>query len=207
MPTAATATAAMAGKKDPRKKIGATVWAKAEHVTRDLKRIHGLNYKTLWVSGTVTKVDKRLGFENAKRMTSFITSSYQVGEVLGEPNMKEYEISLQNLKANDPRLSTATATLPAEATATLPAPSAVRVETVVEETPLPPLLQPPTPTTEVDEGELADLDEVLPAAVGAGRRDLPGEGVLADPPGEPEHPAEEARAARCPSYTSPSPRD
>ena len=93
----------MAGEKDSRVVVGGTVWARAEAVSRDYKRILGNQYKTKWVQGTVINVEKRKASDTAKRATTYVEARYVCGEDKNkEPLYKFKTIPLQSLKAKDP---------------------------------------------------------------------------------------------------------
>ena len=82
---------------DTRKIVGGVVFAKAEAVSHDCKRIYGgagLSKKRL--RGTVLEVLSRKG-DGAKKSTTYIKALYKVGT-----NDKEKILALQSLKAVDP---------------------------------------------------------------------------------------------------------
>jgi hypothetical protein len=81
---------------DTRRIVGGSVWAKAEAVSRDAKRIFGAGIKTKFLEGIVQEVIVRRS-ETVKRATTYIKASYMVGLV---PKVKI--LCLQTLKAADP---------------------------------------------------------------------------------------------------------
>ena len=93
----------MAGEKDSRVVVGGTVWARAEAISRDFKRILGNQFKTKWIEGTVISVAKRKSSEASKRATTYVEAKYPCGvdKVRGQL-YKTKELSLGTLKAKDP---------------------------------------------------------------------------------------------------------
>jgi hypothetical protein len=89
---------------DPRRVIGATVYAKALQVSHDSRRIYGADVDKKWLKGTVTEVMIHRP-EGARRSTTMIKALYYVGN-----SEKVKILNLQNLKKDDP---TATAAAPA----------------------------------------------------------------------------------------------
>ena len=76
--------------------MGGTVWAKAEHVSRDAKRIYGSLVSKTWLKGVVTKVSS-ITREGGRRATTIIEAKYKCGD---EEKVKS--LSLQVLKDKDP---------------------------------------------------------------------------------------------------------
>ena len=97
-------TFAMAGEKDSRVVVGGTVWARAEAISRDFKRILGNQFKTKWIHGKVVRVEKRKASEHAKRSTTYVEGKYPCGinDATKEQLYKIKWIPLQSLKAKDP---------------------------------------------------------------------------------------------------------
>ena len=101
----------MAGEKDSRVIVGGTVWARAEAVSRDFKRILGNQFKSTWVKGVVLRVEKRKAHAAAKRSTTYVEARYPCGEDREKKQLfKETFLSLQTLKDKNPQ---APDTLPA----------------------------------------------------------------------------------------------
>ena len=93
----------MPGEKDSRVVVGGTVWARAEAISRDFKRILGNQFKTKWIRGIVLSVEKRKASEHAKRSTTYVEGKYPCGEdKQGEQLNKTVFLSLGTLKAKDP---------------------------------------------------------------------------------------------------------
>ena len=86
---------------DPRRVVGGTVWAKAEHVSRDSKRIYGSLASKTWLKGLVLKVTS-VRPEGKARATTVVQAQYSVGDV-----EKIKDLSLQVLKATNPNEATA----------------------------------------------------------------------------------------------------
>ena len=96
------ATEAAASKKDPRQVVGGEVWAKADAISRDFKRILGNKFKTAWIKGEVIGVEKRKANPLAKRATTYVTAKYPCEVHNGVQDYKEKQLSLQTLKEKDP---------------------------------------------------------------------------------------------------------
>ena len=101
---------------DPRRVVGASVYAKALQVApHDGRRILGVDADKMWLKGTVMEVLISRP-EGARRATTLIKASYNVGN-----SEKVKILNLQLIKKDDP---TAAATAPATATGTVTAPTA-----------------------------------------------------------------------------------
>lgn len=81
---------------DPRRVVGGAVWAKADAVSKDCKRIYGAQIKNKWLRGEVLEI-KSLLKDGGKRPTTYIEALYTVGS-----KAKIKLLSLQTLKAEDP---------------------------------------------------------------------------------------------------------
>ena len=93
----------MAGEKDSRVTVGGVVWARAEAISRDFKRILGNQFKSQWIKGTVIQVEKRKASEFAKRSTTYVEGKYPCGEdAQKQPIFKFKFLSLGTLKDKDP---------------------------------------------------------------------------------------------------------
>ena len=81
---------------DVRRQVGGTVWAKADAVSREAKRVYGAAVGRTWLRGSVLEVLSRRN-EGGKRAVTYVRGLYMVGN-------KEVEatISLQTLKDKDP---------------------------------------------------------------------------------------------------------
>jgi hypothetical protein len=64
---------------DTRRVIGGTVWARAEAVSHDAKRIYGAQLSRTWLRGTVSAITSTLRREYSKRATTFVTATYRLG--------------------------------------------------------------------------------------------------------------------------------
>jgi len=73
------------------------VWAKAEHVSHDAKRIYGANIKKTWLHGQVVSIKQKKKDPLSKRAVTYINAIYSVGR-----SAKTKEIPLQSLKATNP---------------------------------------------------------------------------------------------------------
>jgi hypothetical protein len=62
------------GNKDPCQVVGGIVYAKADSISRDFKRILGNKFKTAWIRGEVLSVDKKKANPEAKRSTMMESS-------------------------------------------------------------------------------------------------------------------------------------
>ena len=94
----------MAGGKDSRVIVGGTVWARAEAISRDFKRILGNQFKTKWIEGSVISVEKRKASDTAKRSTTYVEGKFPCGMDTAT-NTQLYKVKflpLQTLKAKDP---------------------------------------------------------------------------------------------------------
>ena len=94
----------MAGEKDSRVVVGGAVWARAEAISRDYKRILGNQFKTKWIGGVVVRVEKRKTTAAGKRATTYVTGKFPCGkdDTTKQVIYKEKELSLQTLKDRDP---------------------------------------------------------------------------------------------------------
>ena len=64
---------------DPRRIVGGTVWAKTTAVSRDCKRIYGVECDKIYISGVVLEVLNHRP-EGARRSTTLIKAKFQVGD-------------------------------------------------------------------------------------------------------------------------------
>ena len=93
----------MAGERDSRVVVGGAVWARAEAISHDYKRILGNQFKTKWIQGVVVRAEKRKASEKAKRATTYVTGKYPCGEDgSGNKEYKVKELTLGTLKDKDP---------------------------------------------------------------------------------------------------------
>ena len=83
---------------DPRRIVGGTVWARAEAVSKDAKRIYGSNSSTTWLRGIVLEVITQRKSAAAKRATTYVKALYMCGNT-----EKVTILPLQVLKEQDPR--------------------------------------------------------------------------------------------------------
>jgi Transposase IS4 len=83
---------------DTRRCVGGFVWAKAEAVSRDAKRVYGRELDNTWLRGTVLEVLTNKRNESSKRTTTYIKARYMVGRM-----EKEAIIPLASLKRTDPK--------------------------------------------------------------------------------------------------------
>ena len=81
---------------DTRRVVGGFVWARADAVSHDCKRIYGAGLRDKWLRGTVLSVHTKKP-DGAKRGTTFVIARFTVGDKEYEP-----ELTLQTLKAEDP---------------------------------------------------------------------------------------------------------
>ena len=88
--------------RDPRQEVGGVVYAKADAISRDYKRILGNLFKTSWIKGEVLRVDKKKSNPTAKRTTTYVTARYPCEVHDGVQQYKEKELCLQILKDKDP---------------------------------------------------------------------------------------------------------
>ena len=80
------------------------MWAKAEHVSKDAKRIYGSLISKTWLSGIVVNVFSQQK-DGAKRATTMVTARYRVGS-----EEKTKDLPLQSLKDKDPSATVETST-------------------------------------------------------------------------------------------------
>jgi Transposase IS4 len=99
---------------DPRRVVGGSVWAKATAVSRDCKRIYGVDCDKIWLHGTVLEVLNHRP-EGAKRSTTLINAKFKVGD--GE---RVKTIGLSQLKKDNPNPPSETAPPPAQNSASSP---------------------------------------------------------------------------------------
>jgi hypothetical protein len=64
---------------DSRRVIGGALWARADAVTHDAKRVYGAALSKTWLKGTVIELSSTRTHEHSKRSTTFVTASYMVG--------------------------------------------------------------------------------------------------------------------------------
>jgi hypothetical protein len=88
--------------KDPQQVVGVEVWAKADAISRDFKRILGNKFKTAWIKGEVVSVEKKKVNPTAKQSTTYVTAKYPCEVHNGEQRYKEKQLPLQTLKEKDP---------------------------------------------------------------------------------------------------------
>jgi hypothetical protein len=94
------------GNKDPRQVVGGVVYAKADSISRDFKRILGNKFKNAWIRGEVLRVQKKKANPEAKRSTTYVTAKYPCEVHDGVQHYKEKELALQTLKEKDPNEKT-----------------------------------------------------------------------------------------------------
>jgi len=82
---------------DTRRVVGGSAWARAEHVSKDAKRIYGSKLNTTWLHGTVLDVKTAKKTPASKRTTTYVKARYMCGDA-----EKEVSLSVQVLKAADP---------------------------------------------------------------------------------------------------------
>jgi len=87
---------------DSRREVGGLVWAKAEAVSRDAKRVYGAAVSEKHLMGTVLEVSVAKP-DGAKRAVTYITARYKIGDT-----EKDKKLSLQTLKAQEPAASVGT---------------------------------------------------------------------------------------------------
>jgi Transposase IS4 len=107
--------------KDPRQVVGGVVWAKADAISRDFKRILGNQFKTAWIKGAVIQVNKKKSHPAAKRSTTYVVAKYPCEVHDGVQHYKEKELSLQTLKEKDPNAPPPAPTVPPATTTATPA--------------------------------------------------------------------------------------
>jgi hypothetical protein len=134
---------------DTRTTVGGFCWAKAEAVSHDSKRIFGAALAKTWLKGKVVSVSRRLGNDQAKRQTTFVTAEYLIGE-----KVYTKEIPQQSLKASLPDGCVAGPTVAApvvdDADATVDAPAPATTVTA----------NPSSPTSTVGMGSAAAAVQV-----------------------------------------------
>ena len=151
----------MAGEKDSRVVVGGAVFARAEAISRDFKRILGNQFKTKWIEGVVVRAEKRKASDAAKRATTYVTGKYPCGkDATGQQEYKVRELPLQSVKDKDPSTlatsnngsavapAVAPADAPAVATAAIVAPQDTTTVTTTENVQA--TEQPTTPDGEVN---------------------------------------------------------
>jgi Transposase IS4 len=79
------------------------VWAKAEAVSRDAKRVYGSEVSNTWLRGTVLEVLTQRRNAASKRSTTYVKAAFMCGNLA-----KTSILPLQTLKDKDPRTETAT---------------------------------------------------------------------------------------------------
>lgn len=80
---------------DPRRVVGGSVWARATHVSRDARRIYGVDADKKWLRGIVLEVLTSRP-EGSRRATTLVKARYQVGD-----SEKIKLINLAQLKKED----------------------------------------------------------------------------------------------------------
>jgi Transposase IS4 len=138
---------------DLRRVVGGSVWARAEAVSRDAKRIYGSEVGNTWLHGTVLEVLTGRKNATAKRATTYVKATYHCGNT-----EKVVTLPLQVLKDKDPRV------LPVAPPVLLN--HAAAVNEFVEPDALP-LLPPPPPPPPV--ASAAEQGENVPVATCNGR--------------------------------------
>jgi len=83
---------------DSRREVGGIVWAKAEAVSKDAKRIYGAGISDKWIMGTVIEVLSQKKSQQSNRATTYVRASYKIGDTT-----KEKLLSLQSLKPQEPK--------------------------------------------------------------------------------------------------------
>ena len=83
---------------DTRRSLGGSVWARADSVSRDAKRIYGSQVGNTWLEGTVIEVVSQKKNPSAKRATTYVKARYVVGNT-----EKITTLPLQVLKDKEPR--------------------------------------------------------------------------------------------------------
>ena len=78
--------------------IGGSVWARAEAVSRDAKRIYGIEAGNTWLRGVVLDVMTQRKNAASRRSTTYVRASYMCGNT-----EKVTILPLQVLKDKDPR--------------------------------------------------------------------------------------------------------
>jgi hypothetical protein len=81
---------------DPQRIVGGTVWAKSTAVSRDCKRIYGVECDKIWLRGTVMEVLIHRP-EGARRSTTLIKANYTIGD-----GQRVKVINIAQLKKDDP---------------------------------------------------------------------------------------------------------
>jgi Transposase IS4 len=82
---------------DTRRVIGGRVWARADAVSNDAKRIYGSEASNVWLEGIVQEVMSQKRNASSKRATTYVKAMYRCG------NMERVKIlPLQVLKDKDP---------------------------------------------------------------------------------------------------------
>jgi len=64
--------------------VGGIVWAKADAISHDCKRVYATGHENKWIFGTVLEVHKAKKSNKSKRATKYVKASYKVGEVTKE---------------------------------------------------------------------------------------------------------------------------
>jgi Transposase IS4 len=81
---------------DPRRVVGGSAWAKATHVSKDARRIYGVEVDKKWLRGTVLEVLNSRP-DGSRRSTTIVKLSFKVGD-----SEKVKCINLAQLKRDDP---------------------------------------------------------------------------------------------------------
>ena len=68
---------------DTRRSVGGSVWARADSVTRDAKRIYGNQVGNTWLRGTVVEVVSQKKNAAAKRATTYVKQGILLGTLRG----------------------------------------------------------------------------------------------------------------------------
>jgi hypothetical protein len=83
---------------DTRRIVGGAVWARADAVSRDARRIYGSELNNTWLRGNVLEVMTQRKNASSKRATTYVKASYMCGNT-----EKVTILPLQVLKDKDPR--------------------------------------------------------------------------------------------------------
>ena len=136
---------------DTRRIIGGDVWARADAVSRDARRIYGSEINNTWLRGIVLEVMCQRKSATSKRSTTYVKAAYRCG------NMQKVTIlPLQVLKDKDPKAA-ATINRAEDNTINIPPDNNENF-----------LVQPPAPGSN-DEQQAAEPTNINPVATSNGR--------------------------------------
>jgi Transposase IS4 len=96
---------------DPRRVVGGFAWAKALHVSKDARRIYGVDVDRKWLRGTVLEVITSRP-EGSRRATTMVKARFQVGNT-----EKVKCINLAQTKKDDPNATAPSSPPPLAGTA------------------------------------------------------------------------------------------